>query len=361
MSDITRYDRHMLAPQVADGVAWYDVTALHIEGLGWTDTQHPLDRLPARAKGKVTAGVWDLCRHSAGLSVRFLTDAEQINARWTLRFESLAMDHMPATGCSGVDLYVLDEQQRWRWLGVGRQPRFPVSQCSLTATLTPQLRQYQLYFPLYNGVHKIEIGLPPEARIMPAPTRTDKPVCIYGSSIVQGGCASRPGMAYPAILGRRLNRGIINLGFSGSARAEHEVADLLAELDPAVFVIDCLPNMDPAIQQVINVQRLEYLIRTLLSARPSTPILLVENIVYQNQHLAQNQQASRASRNACWHGTRQRLHGDPPANLHLLHTLTGDHLLGDDCDATVDGTHPNDLGFARIADAIEPVLRHLLF
>ncbi|MHB1155780.1 MAG: SGNH/GDSL hydrolase family protein [Phycisphaerales bacterium] len=360
MSDITRYDSNMLVPQVAGGVAWYDAAALGIEGLGWTDTRHPLDRLPARANGKVTEGVWNLCQHSAGLCVRFATDARGLDARWTLRFENLAMDHMPATGCSGVDLYVRDEQRTWRWLGVGRGPRFPVSQCALTTSLAPRLREYQLYFPLYNGVHQVEIGLPPDAKMLPAPSRIGKPICFYGTSIVQGGCASRPGMAYPAILGRRLDRGIINLGFSGSGRAEHEMADLLAELDPAAFVIDCLPNLDSSIAPATNAERLEYLIRSLLSARPATPILFIENIVYQNQHLSRDMQALRASRNAGWQDAYRRLRDNPPANLDLLHTLSGDHLLGDDCDATVDGAHPTDLGFMRIADAVEPLLRRLL-
>ena len=360
MSNISKYDSNMLAPNVTDGVAWYDLSLLGVEGLGWTDTNHPLDRLPAHAQGQVTEAVWNLSQHSAGLCVRFKTNAVSLDARWTLRFENLAMDHMPATGCSSVDLYVLDDKQKWRWLGIGRNPTFPLSQASLVSELTPNERQYLLYFPLYNGVSQVEIGLPPEAALCVAPPRKDKPICIYGTSIVQGGCASRPGLAYPSILGRRLNRQVINLGFLGSAKAEPEMTKLLAQLNPAVFIIDSLPNADVNVGVDVNEQRLEHLVRSLLEARPTTPILFIECIVYQKQHLAQEPQTTRNTRNGYWHTARQRLQDNPPKNLHLLHDLSGDNLLGHDTEATVDGVHPNDLGFMRMADVIEPVLRKIL-
>ena len=358
--DITQFDANMLVPKAKDGLAWYDIAALRVEGRGWRDVKSHYDRLPARAEGRVTPSVWHLCQHSAGLGVRFVTDATSLSAHWTLRFDSLAMDHMPATGCSGLDLYVHHEG-RWRWLGVGRGPQFPESRGQLAANLTPvtppDTRMYQLYLPLYNGVTQVEIGLPPEAKIAPMPRRAGKPICIYGTSIVQGGCASRPGLAYPAILGRRLDREVYNLGFSGSGRAEPEIADLLAELDPAIFVIDCLPNMSPDVGHALNTDRMEYLVRALRQARPDTPIVVVENIVYQDQFLDQSRYQSYVDRNAAWHAAHERLRAQGIINLHVV---AGEQLLGEDGEATVDGTHPNDLGFLRLAQVLEPVLRQLL-
>ena len=112
-----------------DSTLWYDIRLLGVEGQGWTETKAAFDRLPARAEGVVRDPVWQLSRHSAGLCVRFVTDATTIKARWTLTSDRLAMAHMPATGVSGLDLYAkLDG--RWHWLGVG-QP----NQKTNTATL----------------------------------------------------------------------------------------------------------------------------------------------------------------------------------------------------------------------------------
>ena len=106
-----------------------------------------------------------------------------------------------------------------------------------------ETRDYLLYLPLYHEITSLEIGLPPGARLSVLPPPPGGPVVFYGTSIVQGGCASRPGMVHTAILGRRLNREAINLGFSGNGMMEPEVARLMAELDPALYVIDCIPNV----------------------------------------------------------------------------------------------------------------------
>src|SRR5262249_11874186 len=150
------------------------------------------------------------------------------------------------TGVSGVDLYVKTDQG-WHWLGTGR-PTQQTNTAALVSGLPNQRREYTLYFPLYNGGSSIEIGIAKEALISPLP-RDDgnaKPIVFWGTSITQGGCASRPGMVHTAILGRRLNVPVINLGFSGNGKMEPEVAELLAEIDAAIYVVDCLPNCTAA-------------------------------------------------------------------------------------------------------------------
>src|SRR5437762_1772200 len=147
------------------------------------------------------------------------------------------MPHMAATGVSGLDLYVRDGA-RWQWLGVGR-PTTQANSVTLASGLAPGKHEFLLYFPLYNGVSSVEVGLPRSAKLWRAderPVQRRKPVVFYGTSITQGGCASRPGMAHTAILGRRLERPVINLGLSGNGKMEAEVATLLTELDPAVYV-----------------------------------------------------------------------------------------------------------------------------
>jgi hypothetical protein len=100
---------------------WYDIAQLNLEGRGWTQTEAFYDRLPAKAKGVVRDPVWKLSHDSAGMCVRFVTDATSIQARWSVRSENLALVHMPATAVSGLDLYVKTENGRWRWLSVGRR------------------------------------------------------------------------------------------------------------------------------------------------------------------------------------------------------------------------------------------------
>jgi lysophospholipase L1-like esterase len=160
-------------------------------------------------------------------------------------------------------------------------------------------------------------------------------------------------MSHPAILGRRLGQPIINLGFSGNGIMEPEVAALLAELAPSVYVIDCLPNMAaPAVAE-----RTGPLVRTLRAAHADTPIVLVEDRNYTDGWL----RAARRERNRTNHIAFQREHAALlDAGVRGLHYVPGDGLLGDDGEGAVDGSHPTDLGFVRMADALEPVLRALL-
>jgi hypothetical protein len=258
-----------------DAFSWYDICRLDVEGKGWTDTKSFYDRLPAKAETVVRQPVWNLSLDSAGMCVRFVTDANEIQARWELRSKSLAMPHMPATGVSGLDLYVKGTDGKWKWLAVGRPTKFPVNTATLVKDVPEGLHEYFLYLPLYNGVSLVELGVPKGSAIRKAtPYPQDrKPIVFYGTSITQGGCASRTGMVHTAILGRRFHYPVINLGFSGNGRMEPEIANLLVELDPSVYVLDCLPNMNG---QTVA-ERVAPFIKRLREVHPETPILLVED------------------------------------------------------------------------------------
>lgn len=343
-------DPNFQLPIVEDGLAWHRLSTPFMEGLGWPEESDSFCRMPHRAENVVRDAVWELSRHSAGIVARFFTDALQISARWTLRNEGLALDHMPASGVSGIDLYARDGEN-WRWAGVGRAARFPDNETVLAQNIIGGEREYLLYMPLYNGVTNVQIGVPQNANLRLEP-RPRKPLCFYGTSIVQGGCASRAGMAYPAILGRRLDFPIINLGFSGNGQAEPEIAALLAELDASVFILDCLPNLDLEQTQ----KRVHPLIETLRRASGSTPIVLVENITYQFEWMSATAPDSR-QKNVALHEIFGQLKGE---GMQKIYYLSGADLLGDDGEGTVDGAHPTDAGFMRMADGLEPLLKQIL-
>lgn len=344
-----------VAPRPPSDLRWYGIAALPIEGKGWEATEHPFDRLPAAARNKVRPAVWDLSHCSSGLCVRFITDANEISARWTLRPPQLAIEHMAATGTSGLDLYARDGSA-WRWVGLARPAGSPQNETRIIVGIPAGMHEYLMYLPLYSGVDSIEIGVNSDAAFRPAPAlpiEKSKPIVFYGTSITQGASASRPGTAYTAILGRRFDRPSINLGFASNGTMDPELAALMGELDAAAFVIDCLPNMD----EPMVVERTEPFVESLRLARPDTPIVLVECIEQQNAwflpKIAQSIDArNRALRNAYWN-LRSR-------GIRRLYYVSGKNLLSAFPDTAVDGIHPNDLGHTSYAGTIEPVLRRAL-
>ncbi len=348
-----KIDATLATKDPEQNVLWYDARNIGVEGKAWDETKSFFDRLPARAEGIVRPPVWSLSRNSAGMCVRFVTDATTIHARWTLTSANLAMPHMPATGVSGVDLYVRADSG-WRWLAVGR-PTQQSNAARLVDSLPVAKREYLLYLPLYNGVGSLELGLPTSATLWKKSWEGEagRPLVFWGTSITQGGCASRPGMVHTAILGRRLARPVINLGFSGNGKMEPEVARLIAEIDAAVYVIDCLPNMTS--DQVR--ERVEPLVGILREVHPETPILLVEDRTYADAFLVESRHQRNITSRKALRAAYERMQA---AGVMGLHYVEGEELLGADGEGTVDGSHPTDLGFFRQANVFEAALRSVL-
>jgi len=210
--------------------------------------------------------------------------------------------------------------------------------------------------PLYNGVEKVEIGVAPTFRILPAPDREpakQRPIVFYGTSITQGACASRPGMASTAIVGRKLGYSVINLGFSGNGRMEPEMAHLLAELDPVLYVIDCVPNLNATSIH----ERAEKFIQILRAARPETPILLSEGVNYSDAFLQNSHYETTRTSQAALREVYQKLVASGVTNIYFMYSV---NQIGDDGEGTVDGIHATDLGFARQAEAFINLMTSVL-
>ena len=332
---------------------WYDVKDMGVEGKGWTEMKSYYDRLPAKAEGVVRDVVWQLSRQPAGLCASFETDATQIRARWELESAGLTHPRSPQVAFSGLDLYAMDPAGRWRWAGAAPDVGSQTPEQVLLESIAPGLHRYRVYLPLANPVRRVEIGVPRGAKFAPVKPRREKPIVFYGTSICHGFCASRSGMPHPMILGRRLDRPIINLGFAGQALMEPEIAGLLSELDPIIFVLDPIPNMEA---KLIS-ERAESFVRKLRVARPRTPIVLVAARHYTNSWIRTSGRIQDETRSAAFRAAYERL---VASGLTGLCYVPGEHLFGDDGEASMDSSHPSDLGFMRMADALEPVLRSLL-
>ena len=354
-SDLSRMDPTMTAQKSPTaGAVWHDVTTWGVEGRLWQNDERKrwFDRLPAKAEGKVTSNVWNLSRDSAGMMVRFKTDSTTLFARYTLSKPTLGLPHMPATGVSGLDFYARDDDGHWKWVQVTK-PAAQTVEAKVIEGLRPGLREYCAYLPLYNGIESLEIGVPEGARFEGQGPRSEKPIIFYGTSITHGASASRPGMVHTAILGRRLDRPVVNLGFSGNGRMDAAVGELLAQEEAAVYVIDCLPNMQPADVTA----KCEPLVKQLRAAHPETPIVLVEDRRFTNSWITPLKAKFHDDNHAALKAAYERLQ---TAGVKGLHYIGGDHLYGDDTEGATDASHASDLGFMRQADIFEPVLDEAL-
>ncbi len=350
----------------AQDINWWNpatAAATVIEGQAWPDAvKGRYDRLPASSEQEVRDVVWRLSTQSAGLMIRFRSDAEAVQVRYQTTNPTPGLAHMPATGVSGVDLYAISSDGEERWCA-GRFTfkdtiSYHFNQLVPNDTYHKKGREYRLYLPLYNGVKWMEIGVPAGAAFEVLPVRPEKPVVIYGTSIAQGACASRPGMAWTAILGRKLDRPVINLGFSGNGRLEKEIIHPMATLDAKVFVLDNLPNLtDPVTYPDEEVrQRLLYAVNYLREKRPEVPIVLASHAGYTEQKMNATRRGLYERLNRVLETTFAELKAAGATHLYLIPM----EAFGQSIETMVDGTHPSDLGMMRYAEGYETALRRIL-
>lgn len=341
-------------------VVYRDASAFPLYGKCVEETSARYERLPAEFQGAVRKSMWDLGRNSAGLYIRFRSNSTQIRARWKSTSPRQYMPHMADAGDSGLDLYILTEKDGWRFAGSGFEwggRDKDVKNKTLVANMKQEMREYMLYLSLYNGIASLEIGVD-EGSVIEAPAvespRSDRPVVMYGTSILQGGCASRPGMAFTAILGRKLDREVINLGFSGNAWLDYEIARYITRVQsPSLIVLDYVPN---ATVEQIN-ERGEKFFRIVRDAFPDVPVILVEDPTYPHTLFDQRMCEEVTTRNAAQLALYKKLRKAGEKRLYYVST---DGLIGGDGEATVDGVHFTDLGMMRYVEKMLPVMRKAL-
>ncbi len=342
------------APDGGPDLRWHSPKdgPFRLSGFCWLETEDRYRRLPVQPPWPLPEPVDRLADSTAGGQIRFRTDSATLAVRVELAGPP-NMDHMPATGQCGFDAYVGEPGTERYWATA--RPRLGETHYEVMigrADDRPE-REITLNFPLYQGVVSVEIGLDPDATVAaPTPFGLDR-VVIYGTSITQGGCASRPGMAYPAILGRRIPAEFVNLGFSGNGRGEPEVARTIAQIDEvSCFVLDYHANQgNPDLLRSTGAEFIEIL----RERHPNTPILFMSRPSMARE-LVNN--ANRLRRITGRDTIAEVVAEARAAGDEQVHFLDVSDL--DITEGTVDGVHPTDLGFLQLADLVEPTLRTIL-
>lgn len=347
--------------QKSSQLKYYDVRELGLPvlGKGFQDCVRENDtisdgyftRLPADLQGVVRKAVWDLGQNSAGLAVRFRTNSKCIGAAWK-PLNNFGMSHMTPTGVRGLDLYSLTDGE-WLFVGAG-QPNGKNSRNVFIRKMNGDMREYIMYLPLYDGVIDLAIGIDSTAVIEKpqvvdlVPSARNLPIVFYGTSVTQGGCATRPGMAYPSIIGRELHRETINLGFSGNGRMDKCLGEKIAGIPASMFVIDCLANCT---SQIVK-DSTEHFIRAIVEANPDVPVLMVSNYCYPYQYLDAQFQKDTQEENAIWKEFARKFRKEG-YNVRYIDAYAKGNMkkspIGPDHEGTVDGVHMTDLGFQRFA------------
>ncbi len=332
-------------------IVWYDAKQEAFKIYGIAKTEEDYLRMPREVAASVSDGVAFLCDNTAGVRLRFCTDSPYIAIKAVFP-QLCCFAHMPLTGTAGFDLY---RETQGKQTFVGTYIPIPNQNEGFSGILYPEreeetMQNYLLNFPLYNPVTKLYIGLKRGSGIAePNGYQNRKPVVFYGSSITQGGCASRPGNCYQNFLSRSLNMDYLCLGFSGNAKGEQEMADYMAGLDMCAFVSDYDHNAPDA----EYLQRTHYaLYETIRKRNPSLPYIMLSHPNRSiNDAVLRRKVIMESYIKALDSGDRQ------------VYFVDGDALFaGEEYDScTVDGCHPNDLGFYRMAQGLLAPLRDILY
>ncbi|MEE0928994.1 MAG: SGNH/GDSL hydrolase family protein [Acutalibacteraceae bacterium] len=339
---------HALDPQVKACFDFYDIEEAPFDIRGVYRDGDNFIRLPREVADVTNEGVKGLNNHSAGGRIRFVTDSKRI-ALIAEMANGGGMPHIAYAGVSGFDLYGSFEGYM-RYFGTFVPPLgYDGGYESVVNLPSAQERTININMPLYNCTKKVYIGIEKGSTLKAAEPLNTPPVVYYGSSITQGGCASRPGNCYQAIVHKDLKTDYINLGFSGSARAEDVMMDYIAGLDMSVFVYDYdhnAPNTE-------HLERTHYNgYKRVRDAHPDLPIILMSRPKY---HLSEEEVVRREIINR----TYQRAIAEGDKNIHFIR---GDQLIPKEVAeaALVDNCHPTDIGFFYMAKALLPVIKEYI-
>lgn len=330
------------------------------------ETERTYARLPRYVKDSIPEGreLWDRQQCSSGIGVRFATNSTRIGCKYTLYWDT-HMIHMADTGLKGTDLYILEGDSVWRHVNTNRPyvkkdengNKTKLVESTYVSNLDGKMHEYVIYFPLYDGIEDFSVKVDSGAVITkgsPEVINANRRIVAYGTSILQGGCASRTGMAATNIIGRELNCEVVNLGFSGEGKQDTYIARAMATIpDVDVFLLDPVPNCTEMMCDTLTYN----FVKTLRALRPDVPIVMLEGPIYPYARYDSFFGKYLPKKNNAFRRNYERLKAENPNNLYYV---TSEGLDGPEDDGTVDGIHLTDLGFLHYANKMIPILRPLL-
>ncbi len=330
------------------------------------ETERTYARLPRYVKDSIPEGreLWDRQQCSSGIGVRFATNSARIGCKYTLYWDT-HMIHMADTGLKGTDLYILEGDSVWRHVNTNRPyvkkdengNKTKLVESTYVSNLDGKMHEYVIYFPLYDGIEDFSVKVDSGAVITkgsPEVINANRRIVAYGTSILQGGCASRTGMAATNIIGRELNCEVVNLGFSGEGKQDTYIARAMATIpDVDVFLLDPVPNCTEMMCDTLTYN----FVKTLRALRPDVPIVMLEGPIYPYARYDSFFGKYLPKKNDAFRRNYERLKAENPNNLYYV---TSEGLDGPEDDGTVDGIHLTDLGFLHYANKMIPILRPLL-
>lgn len=334
---------------------YYDASEFPLIGKITSETETRYERLPAYLKDNVSRpAIWSLGKNTSGLAIRFNSNSTSISAKWEV-LKDVKMNHFTETGIKGLDLYAW-ENNKWQFVNTAR-PTAKQNEQEIISTMTAKDREFMLFLPLYDGLISLSIGIDSLSSISAPHTNlpvTKNPIVVYGTSITQGGCATRAGMSYTNILTRWMNREFINLGFSGNGQLDYEIAEVMAKRkDAGLFILDFIPNVtEPKIKE-----RTKHFVNIIRKENPDTPILLVESIIFPHSVFSTSTADILSVKNSALRAEFEEMKKAGDNNLYYLNS---DNLISKDGEGTVDGVHLTDLGFQHLAYTLLKEIKTIL-
>ncbi len=337
--------------------AFYDVLdSSHFRminrGFSVAETHTPFTRIPEALRDSVRPGLWDRGLCSSGYAFRFATNSKRIGIEYNLLWNA-HLPHMAYTGIKGTDLYILRPDGVWEFVNCNRPTRDSIQTKTFVENLDGQMHEYMLYLPLYDGINWMRVGIDSTA-VITAPTVNSpalrKKIVFYGTSVLQGGCATRPGMVGTSIIQRDLNVECVNLGFSGEGKMDFCMARAMATIpDVVAYVLDPIPNCTEMMCDTLTYD----FVKILRTLRPDVPIFMVEGMEYSYEKYDSFFRNYLPRKNAAFFRNYERLKKENPRNLFYIDRY---NQWGPDNEGTVDGIHLTDIGFYFYAKKLEPYL-----
>lgn len=357
MAKISDIDKNFAEkPIIKDGMVYRNILSepFKIYGL-YKPEEGTFKRMPYEVAESVNEGVACHNKHTSGGRVRFKTNSRNISLKCYFP-ELCIMSHMPMTGSMGFDIFINGKYFRTFVPTIGNDEKFCIYEDgrrgyeATVDTLNTEMKDILINFPLYNAVDKVYIALEENARLLPGNEyRYKTPIVYLGSSITQGGCASRPGNAYPNMISNWLDTDFINLGFSGSCRGEDSMAEYIREISMSVFVYDYDHNA-PTVEHLQNTHERFFL--KFREKQPLTPVIVISaaDKAFGDSIEKRREIIYTTYKNAVEKGDK---------NVYFIDGQT--MYLEPSFDlCTVDRCHPNDLGFYFMAKKIGEVIKNLL-